>query len=344
MNRPLFVAVLVALLVSPIRSAQSQAPTCDGRPVTTSGTEGTDGDDVIVGTEGADTIYGGNGNDTICGLGGNDVLIGYLGDDHLEGGDGSDRLYGCDPSHGRSDVVVCTTYEGGGSDADVLLGGPDDDHLFAHVSADSLDGGDGYDVLDGGEADDDCAGERYTRCESMNPPEPPPACMDGADNDGDGATDTADAECSRERDPTEDVANDPVCFNGNDDDGDGWRDYPEDLGCNSFEQQDEIWCHGFCPAVGVSIDRKLPPDAFTGDLFDREACLDRRTVVVKRVRPGRDKKIGEDRDLRSNGRWWIPADVEAGRYYAKSPALTYSTVEGDDPVCDPMRSRTTRVS
>ncbi|MFD8008073.1 calcium-binding protein [Streptomyces mirabilis] len=56
-------------------------PTCFGRPVTTTGTSGTPGPDVIVGTAGADVIDGLGGNDLMCGLGGDDRLIGGPGAD-----------------------------------------------------------------------------------------------------------------------------------------------------------------------------------------------------------------------------------------------------------------------
>ncbi len=67
----------------------------------------------------------------------------------------------------------------------------------------------------------------------------PPACSDGADNDGDGARDfPADKGCASAKDTNEgDVLS--VCQNGKDDDGDGFVDYPADLGCRSSQDTTE---------------------------------------------------------------------------------------------------------
>ena len=335
-NTRLLVVLSMAFLVVPVRAANSQVAMCNGKPATTSGTQGTSGDDVIVGTEGDDTIQASNGNDTVCGLGGDDELIGFMGDDFLDGGAGADRLYGCDPSHGYSDAIVCFQYQPDATDVDDLVGGADDDYLTGHLSNDSLDGGDGYDVLDGGEAEDTCAGERYTRCEAMDPPEPAPACMDGADNDEDGYSDATDPECSRERDPTEDVANDPICFNGNDDDGDGRRDYPEDLGCSSFSDPDEFGPCPLCPPPSLTIEYSKK-NGFRGRAYTFNSCVADRPVVVKRVRDGRDLVVGRDR-TGAGGRWVVARDVQSGKYYAVAPEFTYTTAEGDEPTCPGIRS------
>jgi Ca2+-binding RTX toxin-like protein len=97
--------------------AQTQAPTprgqatptCDGKPATIIGTDGSDnrggtrGPDVIVGLGGGDVVKPGAGNDVICGGKGTDVLwggpgkdtlLGQAGRDILGGGPGKDRCEG----------------------------------------------------------------------------------------------------------------------------------------------------------------------------------------------------------------------------------------------------------
>ena len=77
-------------------------PTCNGKPATIVGTEGSDspldgtpGRDVIVGTGGNDIdIFGGPGNDVICGGKGADLLTGGRGRDTLLGQAGGDALNG----------------------------------------------------------------------------------------------------------------------------------------------------------------------------------------------------------------------------------------------------------
>lgn len=86
----------------------------------TSGTTGTNANDVIDGTEDTDTIDALAGDDVINGLGGDDTLYGSEGNDILNGGAGADALYG-------------------GIDNDTLAGGQGDD---------LLDGGDGNDSAD----------------------------------------------------------------------------------------------------------------------------------------------------------------------------------------------------
>jgi RTX calcium-binding nonapeptide repeat (4 copies) len=84
-------------------------PTCNGKPATILGTDGSDdlsgtqGPDVIVGLGGGDFINGNRGNDVICGGKGadyldgghgEDTLLGQAGRDALIGGDGKDRCEG----------------------------------------------------------------------------------------------------------------------------------------------------------------------------------------------------------------------------------------------------------
>jgi hypothetical protein len=66
---------------------------------------------------------------------------------------------------------------------------------------------------------------------------PASECRDGADNDGDGATDyPADAGCFDARWPFES----PACANGADDDSDGDVDFPADTGCHHVYDLSEV--------------------------------------------------------------------------------------------------------
>jgi len=102
--------------------------TCNGLPVTISGTAG---NDILVGTFGADVIAGLGGNDTIKGQGGNDVICGGNGNDKIYGGSGKDKLYG---EKGR----------------DRIYGGSGKDKLYGGRGRDRLDGGPGRDFCNGG--------------------------------------------------------------------------------------------------------------------------------------------------------------------------------------------------
>jgi large repetitive protein len=84
---------------------------------------------------------------------------------------------------------------------------------------------------------------------------PPAACLNGIDDDADGATDyPVDPGCAlpSDRDET-DPAEAPVCANGADDDGDGQIDYPQDVGCvaASFSSESDL-----C-GVGVRVNEYL---------------------------------------------------------------------------------------
>lgn len=103
--------------------------------LTTSDTEGGNGEDHLVGTISADVMTGANGNDFIYANAGNDELHGGSGDDILDGGWGNDTLYG-----GRGNDSLTT---GTGSDViHVGRGGGDDVVTDFNTSLDSI-------VLDG---------------------------------------------------------------------------------------------------------------------------------------------------------------------------------------------------
>lgn len=69
---------------------------------------------------------------------------------------------------------------------------------------------------------------------------PTTQCNNGEDDDGDGAFDLYDGDCSGEADPTEQGARPPTaCGNAVDDDADGAVDFPEDPGCLAAGDGDE---------------------------------------------------------------------------------------------------------
>jgi len=107
--------------------APPAAATCQGKPVTVSGSTAAE---TLTGTPAADVINALGGNDTVRALGGNDVVCGGDGKDKLNGAAGKDRING----------------ENG---ADLLKGGK---------GKDTLRGGKGKDKMVGGPKDDLCAG------------------------------------------------------------------------------------------------------------------------------------------------------------------------------------------
>jgi CSLREA domain-containing protein len=129
---------------------------CLGRPVTMTGTSGSDvltgtakrdviralgGDDVIDALGGNDRVCAGAGNDRVNGRSGRDVVAGGAGNDRVRGAGGDDDLRG---QSGRDRL------KGKGGD-DVLRGGP---------QPDALNGGGGIDTCRGGGGRD-----RIRRCE-----------------------------------------------------------------------------------------------------------------------------------------------------------------------------------
>lgn len=87
---------------------------------------------------------------------------------------------------------------------------------------------------------------------------PASECSDGADNDGDGATDyPADSGCFDARWPFES----PACANGVDDDGDGDVDFPADTGCHGAYDLSEVadCADGFDNDFDTAIDFPADP-------------------------------------------------------------------------------------
>lgn len=58
------------------------------------GSQGGNGNDIILGDDQDRTIYGGNGNDTLLGDTGNEIMVGGSGNDTISGGAGDDQLRG----------------------------------------------------------------------------------------------------------------------------------------------------------------------------------------------------------------------------------------------------------
>lgn len=130
---------------------------CLGKPVTITGTNGSD---VLTGTVKRDVIrsLGGDdfvdalgGNDRVCAGAGNDRVNGRTGNDQATGGSGNDRLIGA----AGGDTV---SGQGG---RDRLKGKGGDDSLRGGPKPDNLNGGGGIDTCRGGGGRD-----RIRRCES----------------------------------------------------------------------------------------------------------------------------------------------------------------------------------
>src|SRR5262245_26749464 len=89
-------------------------------------------------------------------------------------------------------------------------------------------------------------------------PEPPAACGDGIDNDGDGAIDFPDdLGCDGAADETEGSVALPRCNDKRDNDGDGKIDYPDDPGCPAPQvdsEDDDCPMGPGCPQCADGVD------------------------------------------------------------------------------------------
>jgi len=93
-----------------------------------------------------------------------------------------------------------------------------------------------------------------------------PQCSDGRDNDGDGRTDLDDPGCKAGGDPREAGPNlVPACANGLDDDGDGLVDH-EDPGCAGEWDRDERDPPDVAPACADGVDNDGDGDTDLDDL------------------------------------------------------------------------------
>ncbi|BEL10929.1 hypothetical protein Q0Z83_091200 [Actinoplanes sichuanensis] len=112
---------------------------------------GNGGRDYLNGDEGNDRLWGGDGDDNLSGDRGNDALAGGNGHDSLFGMDGNDREYG-----GAGADKFWQTYDPDLPDADLFVGGPDEDEVvyIARERAVAADN-DGVKGDDGGRGEGD---------------------------------------------------------------------------------------------------------------------------------------------------------------------------------------------
>ncbi|MGH2729530.1 MAG: Ig-like domain-containing protein, partial [Actinomycetota bacterium] len=177
-----------------------------------------------------------------------------------------------------------------------------------------------------------------------------PQCSDGVDNDGDGKTDhPADPGCQNpnDNDETDEPPEEPECSDGVDNDGDGKTDFPDDPGCENAQDDDETDVEQPPDRVESDIKKFQHGSPFTGDVVsDKAKCERRRKVVVKKVTPGSDFKVGTDRTSRS-GAFTVGHGGRAhgeGKFYAKVKKKRFTNNRGRVIVCEKARSRTIRVT
>lgn len=153
-------AMAMSLLVVPRADAQSQ--TCNGEPVTMTGTPGDDrlvgtpGRDVIAGLAGDDHIDALAGDDTLCGDGGSNTLVGGPGDDSLVADvdpTGSPAYASYEDAPGPVTVDLrLGTATGDGNDTLIevrdVIGSSFDDSIFGDDETNRLYGGPGADRID----------------------------------------------------------------------------------------------------------------------------------------------------------------------------------------------------
>ncbi|MGW4213844.1 calcium-binding protein [Lentzea sp. NPDC004789] len=148
-------AVLAAAFAVPATPAYAAATTCNGLPVTISGTAGNDS---IIGTPGNDVIAAGAGNDVVLGLDGNDTVCLGPGDDLFDGGAGDDTMV-ADATPDGADTYVgnggldAVTYAARTTPVTVTLDGTANDGAPGegdNIAADigGITGGSGNDVID----------------------------------------------------------------------------------------------------------------------------------------------------------------------------------------------------
>lgn len=151
----------------------------------------------------------------------------------------------------------------------------------------------------------------------VEPTTPPPACMDGMDNDGDGLIDFPDDRGCLTADDIDEV-DPPMCSDGRDNDGDGLTDFPNDKGCSSADDNDETdpTCDELSPgeranfescALGASIvlrgvnfefnSAKLTAEA-VGTLATVVEALDNRPDIVVEVAGYTDSSGADNYNLR----------------------------------------------
>ncbi|MDQ3941131.1 MAG: hypothetical protein M3238_07265 [Actinomycetota bacterium] len=87
------------------------------------------------------------------------------------------------------------------------------------------------------------------------------------------------------------------------------------------------------------VSQQDPRSGFTGRVRSgADICERGRQVVMKRVKPGRDRTAGTTVTKR-NGTWQIFKNNPKGRYYARTPAASKSNNQGTFR-CQAAKSRT----
>ena len=144
---------------------------------------------------------------------------------------------------------------------------------------------------------------------------------------------------------TEAGADEPECSDGADNDGDGATDFPDDVDCQSVEDDSEEDVGGrFESNITIRYDRDAQPAAFKGKVGSpRSECKVGRTVVLKKVVPGPNRTVGQDTTNR-NGNWRIVKRRARGRFYAVVRGQTKQSASGATVVCLKDRSVTIRVT
>jgi hypothetical protein len=174
-------------------------------------------------------------------------------------------------------------------------------------------------------------------------------CSDMLDNDGDGAFDWHDAECSS---PLDDSEGPRACADGTDDDGDAYVDYPNDPGCRSREDADET-----DPATAPACSNHLDDDGdgvadFAGGLGDPGCTSAADDSEREASGPSCDNGIDDD----MSGLLDYPADSACGAPDDEELAACENGIDDDfdgiadyakpggDPGCDSAKDSSERAS
>jgi hypothetical protein len=176
-------------------------------------------------------------------------------------------------------------------------------------------------------------------------------CEDGIDNDTDGKTDfsaspsAGDPGCSSASDNDE-SDDPPVCSDAKDNDNDGKID-TEDPGCENdplgtAEEPDPV------PPPKIEPTQVSAPthgSPFTGTVdSDKAKCEKKRKVTIKKVRKGKDRKIGSDRTNRF-GIYRVGHNRPHGdgRFYAKAKKKEFVNKAGRTVICKAGRSPSVKI-
>jgi hypothetical protein len=90
----------------------------------------------------------------------------------------------------------------------------------------------------------------------------------------------------------------------------------------------------------ISIAYSKSSDLFKGKVTsDDDACVEKREVKVKKVKPGKDKTVGQD-NTDGGGRYAVKVPNAKGRYYAQSAAYSTEDDTGATVTCAKAKSKT----